>query len=54
MTGSALYLGEAVGAVLLISGLTAGLYVAASSMTLLAVYSVTGAWLLVVGARNEH
>ncbi len=51
--GSALYLGVAVGSILLLSGATAGLYVAASSLTLLAVYSVTGAWLLVVGARDE-
>jgi modulator of FtsH protease len=53
MTGSLLYLGQVVGAILLISGLTAGLYLAAASMTLLAVYSVTGAWLLVLGARDE-
>lgn len=53
MTGSALYLGEIVGAVLLVAGVKAGLYVAASSMTLLAVYSVTGAWLLVTGARDD-
>jgi hypothetical protein len=50
--GSALYLGEAAGSVLVLSGVTAGLYVASSALTLLAVYSVTGAWLLVVGARD--
>jgi hypothetical protein len=53
MTGSALYVGELVGSVILISGAIAGLYVAAVSMTLLAAYSVSGAWLLVVGARND-
>jgi modulator of FtsH protease len=52
ITGSVLYLGLVVGSVLLLSGAIAGLYVAASSMILLAVYSVTGAWLLVVGARE--
>lgn len=54
MMGSALYLGEAVGAMLVLSGLAAGLYVAASALTLLAVYSVTGAWLLVLGARDAQ
>lgn len=52
-TGSALYVGEIVGSILLLAGAMAGLYLAASAMTLLAVYSVTGAWLLVVGARVE-
>jgi hypothetical protein len=45
-------LGEAVGSVLLLSGVTAGLYLATSSMTLLTVYSISGAWLLVLGARD--
>jgi hypothetical protein len=53
MTGSALYVAEIVGSILLLSGATAGLYIAASAMTLLAVYSVTGAWLLVVGAQPD-
>jgi hypothetical protein len=53
MTGNTLYLGELVGSVMLISGAIAGLYVAAVSMTLLAVYAGSGAWLLLVGARND-
>lgn len=53
VVGCALYAGEIAGSVLILSGVTAGLYLAASSMTLLAVYSVTGAWLLVVGARID-
>jgi modulator of FtsH protease len=53
MTGNALYLGELVGSVMLISGAIAGLYVAAVSMTLLAVYAGSGAWLLLVGAHND-
>jgi modulator of FtsH protease len=52
ITGSVLYLGLVGGSVLLLAGAIAGLYPAASSMILLAVYSVTGAWLLVVGARD--
>ena len=51
--GSALDLGAAVGSILVLIGVTAGLYVTAASLTLLAVYSVTGAWLLVAGARDE-
>jgi len=53
MTGSTLYAGELVGSLMLIGGVPAGLYVAAVSMTLLAAYSVSGAWLLLVGARTE-
>jgi modulator of FtsH protease len=53
LMGSALYLGQIVGSILLLSGLTAGLYLAGVSMTLLAVYSITGAWLLVLGARDD-
>lgn len=53
LTGSVLYLGEVVGSLLVITGLAAGLYIAGASMTLLTVYSVTGAWLLVVGARTD-
>src|SRR3954471_11058586 len=52
MMGTALYLAEAVGSILVLSDVTAGLYVAAAALTLLAVYSVTGAWLLVVGVRD--
>jgi modulator of FtsH protease len=52
VSGTALYVGLIAGSVLVLSGLTAGLYIAASSAILLAVYSVTGAWLLVVGARE--
>ncbi len=54
MIGTALYLGEIVGSALIIGGVSAGLYVAATSMTLLTAYSVTGAWLLVVGTRNDR
>lgn len=53
LAGSALYVGEIVGAVLILSGVTAGFYIAASSLMLLTVYSVTGAWLLVVGTRTD-
>jgi hypothetical protein len=52
VAGTALYLGMVVGSVLLIGGAKPGLYVTASAMLLLTVYSVTGAWLLVVGARD--
>jgi hypothetical protein len=51
--GALLYAAEILGAALLLSGNTAGLYTAAASMTLLAVYAISGAWLLVVGARDD-
>jgi modulator of FtsH protease len=52
LLGSALYLGQVVGSIVLLSGIAAGLYLAGASMTLLEVYSVTGAWLLVLGASD--
>jgi hypothetical protein len=52
-TGSALYLAEIAGALVLLLGIRTGLYVAAGSMTLLAAYSVSGAWLLLVSTRKR-
>jgi modulator of FtsH protease len=54
-SGTALYGAQIVGAVVLIAGSTAGLYIAAAMMVLLAAYSVSGAWLLLVGVhQGEH
>jgi len=52
-TGSALYLGEIAGALVLLLGVKAGLYIAAVSMTLLGAYSVSGAWLLLISTRKH-
>jgi hypothetical protein len=53
--GTALYVAQILGAILIIVGASAGLYVAAVGMVVLAAYSVSGAWLLLVGVyRDEH
>jgi len=52
MTGAALYAGQVVGSAVLIAGYTAGLYVAAGAIVVLAAYSVSGAWLLLVGVHE--
>ena len=52
-TGTALYVSLAVGAVLLAVGASAGLYIAAVAMILLGAYSITGAWLLLIGAHVD-
>jgi modulator of FtsH protease len=53
ITGGTLYAAQIVAALVLLVGASAGLYIAATAMTLLAVYAVTGAWLLVVGAQDD-
>jgi hypothetical protein len=53
ITGGTLYAAQIIGAAILAFGATAGLYIAATAMTLLTAYSVTGAWLLVVGAHGD-
>ncbi|HTD50367.1 MAG TPA: hypothetical protein VK771_07205 [Acidimicrobiia bacterium] len=53
ITGGTLYAAQIVGAGLVLLDATAGLYVAASAMAVLTVYSVTGAWLLLVGAHDD-
>jgi hypothetical protein len=53
-SGTTMYLGLIVGSVLLLAGVTAGLYIAGLAMVLLGVYSVSGAWLLLVGAYEAE
>src|SRR5579859_5790448 len=53
ITGSTLYAAQIAGAVLVLLDATAGLCIAASAMAILTVYSVTGAWLLLVGAHDD-
>jgi len=52
VTGTGLYAAQIVGAVLFAAGHTAGLYIAAVAMVLVAAYSVSGAWLLLVGVHQ--
>jgi hypothetical protein len=47
-----LYVGQLVGAALLVAGHVAGLYVAAVAMVGALAFMISGAWLLVVGARS--
>lgn len=53
-TGTALYLGEMVGAAILIAGHRAGLYIAATSRVALLAWMITGAWLLIMGGPHPR
>jgi hypothetical protein len=53
VSGSVLYLAQIVGSILLVRDVTAGLYIAAIAMVILTAYSVSGAWLLIVGVHND-
>ena len=53
VVGTALYLGQVVGAILFMLGYIAGLYVAAVTMIILQAWGITGAWLLVIGVHRE-
>jgi hypothetical protein len=50
LTGTMLYAALFIGAMVLVFGSTVGLYIAGVAMVLLSLYSVSGAWLLVVAA----
>lgn len=52
--GTACYIAEIVGAILLILGYIAGLYVAAIALTLLLAFMISGAWLLIVGVYRDQ
>ena len=47
--GSLCYLGQLVGAAMLIEGITAGIYVSAISTIATFVYLISGSWLLILG-----
>ena len=53
MSGTMFYVALVVGAVVLLFDSTVGLYIAAVAMVILGVYSVSGAWLLVVAAYED-
>ena len=52
--GTACYAAEVAGAVLLLFGYIAGLYLAAVAMTILVAFMTSGAWLLIVGRSSRH
>lgn len=55
VSNTGLYVAQIVGSIVLLLGSTAGLYIAAVAMVILAAYSVSGAWLLLVGVHeHEH
>jgi hypothetical protein len=52
VVGTALYIAEVIGALMLALGYFAGLYVAAVSLIGLLAFMITGAWLLVIGVHT--
>jgi MFS-type transporter involved in bile tolerance (Atg22 family) len=52
--GTACYVAEMVGAVVLIFGHVAGLYVAAVGLTILLAFMISGAWLLLVAVHEDR
>jgi modulator of FtsH protease len=54
LAGAACYVAEIVGAVLLMLGYVAGIYLAAIAMTALIAFMISGAWLLVAGVQRER
>ncbi|MGO9963968.1 MAG: hypothetical protein ACLPUG_11135 [Acidimicrobiales bacterium] len=52
--GTGCYLAQVVGAALLVTGVVAGLYVAAAAMIIYIPYLISGAWLLLVGVHREQ
>lgn len=54
MLGAALYLIEIIGTIMLTFGYIDGLYVAAVAMVLLLTFTITGAWLLLVGVEEDR
>ena len=53
VTGTAFYLAEVAGAVVLSLGYVAGLYVAAVAIVIMVGFMISGAWLLIVGASGH-
>jgi hypothetical protein len=54
VSGTGFYGAQVVGSIVLLAGATAGLYIAAVAMVVLAAYSVSGAWLLLVGVQQDE
>lgn len=52
--GTMCYLGQVIGAVLLILGRSAGLYIAAVASIVLFAFLISGAWLLIIGVYDDQ
>jgi hypothetical protein len=51
--GTSLYIFEIIGAIMMILGYIAGILIVTIAMILLLAYTITGAWLLLVGVETE-
>jgi ABC-type transport system involved in Fe-S cluster assembly fused permease/ATPase subunit len=54
VTGTTCYVVEFAGALALTLGYVAGLYVAAIAMVIMLAFTISGAWLLIVGASGQQ
>jgi hypothetical protein len=54
IVGTTCYVAQIIGSVLLISGYTAGLYVASIAMVLSFAFFISGAWLLIIGVYENQ
>jgi hypothetical protein len=54
ISGTTFYVALIAGSVVLLAGASAGLYIAGLAMVTIGVYSVSGAWLLLVGAYGDE
>ena len=54
IAGTACYVAQIIGSVLLILGYVVGLYVASAAMVLSFAFFISGAWLLVTGIREDQ
>ena len=52
--GTICYLAEVIGAILLILGYSAGLYIAAIAISILFAFLISGAWLLMIGIYEDR
>ena len=52
--GTACYLAEVMGAILLILGYSSGLYIAAIAVIVLFAFLISGAWLLMIGIYEDR
>ncbi len=53
MGGTMCYLAEVIGAILLVLGYSAGLYIAAVGIIVLFAFLISGAWLLIIGIYED-
>ena len=52
--GTTCYVAEVIGAIFLILGYSAGLYIAAIAISILFAFLISGAWLLMIGIYEDR